>query len=196
MVGLSSVPLINAAGEFKLVRQVLATTVTMTAGSPTLSALQILCGSGGSFPANLRTFLGSFDLAALDRVVVTFLPRWSSNLPNNAEIPQLYLVANYDDITTPPSVDYVLGQGGSKMHWFRSPVNLIVSPRALMIPAGSTTSSVISTAPWYNTSMFTSTAAFLPICKFAIPAVTNLPAAGAFDIYYTFHFRLRQAITG
>jgi len=172
----------------------------ITAGTALLNSVLMQFGTGGSLPANLRTFILSFDYFRIAKMTARFVPRWSWG--TTGSIPQLALVANYDDASAPASVDYVLGQSGCKYYtrWDRE-VKVSLSPAAIMQILG--TSSVFYQGllnplrdAWFNTSIVNSTV-FFPLVKYAVPACTTVPGTdGAFDILYDFVFELRQPLSG
>jgi hypothetical protein len=183
---------------YRFTRTWLNATVAMTANTAVLGAINL----NSNIPSNLNTFLQSFDLMKIDHVKVRFIPRFSVNTSPSVglddQLPQIAIVPNYDDSVAPPSVDNVLGQGQAVLRRFDREQSITVYPSMLMAAAtasGSATVLLHVRDSWINASAFAFTTS-VPLCKFAVTAVSGVPAAGLFDIYMEAHFILAQHISG
>lgn len=167
-------------------------TTTLVAGAPYLAAYDFALSVMSS---SFRAWIGSFDLYKVHRVKFEVVPQWNVSYSSD-DLPMITMVANYDDVTNPVSVDSVAGtEGAMKLRRLTGPTGMWIVPRVIMpaaLAAGGTQNAVTMPCPWLNT---TATGVSLFGLKLGIQAVSALPAGGGFNIVFTYDYSVIQAFT-
>jgi len=153
-------------------------------------------------PANMVTFLSTFDVCTVNWVDILFVPQWKVNTfaVTDEGIPQLAVVRNYDDFAAPSTFDTVLAQRGVRLIQFGRPFRIRAFPRGLTY--ATTTGSpgfyfISAGQQWMNTTYWQNGGS-LPMVKFAIGSPTNAPsnypAGGVLNIFYTANITVGQNV--
>jgi len=152
----------------------------------------------GATSSGFITFIQVYDLFRITKVKLTFVPHWNVNGTNavaaDDELPLITWVQNHDDFGTPTSFLQVQGFISSKTQLFDRPRSVTGVPTGLINIAatGGNSNGVILPLMWMNTS---GNLVVMPFLKFAIQAVTGVPASGRFDILAEYTFEMCQATT-
>jgi len=192
------VPFSKAGGTFNIQRTELFQAVAYTGA--------VITGSLNFGSASWPSFLVSFvqqgwDYFRTNKVIVTFVPRWTSGSSAVAgtQMPNLAMASNYDDFATPASFDAVLSKDRSKFcpQW-DTPQAYAVTPNSLVSlsingGAGLSSKGLLGRPLWLNAISLVANSIDLAGLAYGVSGVAT-PPLGGYEIWITWDISVRGAL--